>query len=82
MTLGELYQDIFIEYSRCNLTKLVQDSDTSIPSILVQLMRIGTVAFDDLNGTSDERIRARYQTSFWKEFLRELSKLGSQAYLL
>ena len=31
-------------------------------------------------GSSEEMIKARYQTAFWKDFIKHISSLGSEAY--
>ena len=41
--MGEQYQDIFIEYGRINLSKIVEESNTKILTLLLDLMSIGTV---------------------------------------
>ena len=75
ISMGEQYQYIFTEYGRLNLPGIIEDSSTKIPALLLDLMSIGTVRLDDLTSTDSERIKARNQLGFWKEFLRMLQKL-------
>jgi hypothetical protein len=58
-----MYQDIFIEIGKNNIKTIVESDETQILLILVELMGIGS---------EYELIRARYQTPFWKDFLKYL----------
>jgi hypothetical protein len=68
---GEMYQDIFLEIGKNNVKTIVESNDKQILSILLDLMSIGT---------PEEMIRARYQTPFWKDFIKHISSIGSEAY--
>ena len=70
---GEMYQDIFLEIGKNNIKSMVESGNKNILEILLKLMSIGS---------PDDMIRARFQTPFWKEFIRELSSIGSEAYKL
>ena len=64
--LGNLYQEIFIEIGRTNLKDIIEsDSDNQlILNILLELMTIG-YGPENMN----PKIKSRYQTTFWKNFL-------------
>lgn len=65
-----MYQDIFFEIGKNNIKKIVESGDKQILSILLDLMSINS---------GDEMIRARYQTPFWKDFIKNISSIGSEA---
>lgn len=77
-----MYQDIFIEIGRTNIHKIVaQESNEVILEILLELMNIGckkdTERYSEI---FEERIKARYQTSFWRDFIEKLDTLGSETF--
>ena len=77
-----MYQEIFIEIGRANIHKIVaQESNEIVLEILLELMNVGckkdTERFSEI---FENRIKARYQTSFWREFLEKLDTLGSETF--
>ncbi len=77
---GEMYQDIFLEIAKNNVKNIIEGNDIQILTILLDLMGIGCQEHDDVEESLNEKIRGRYQTPFWKEFIKQLSELGSEAY--
>ena len=73
---GEFYQDIFIEIGRVNMKQIIE-SESSDQLILNNLLNLMTIGHQN---QSSERIRARYQTSFWKTFIQYFDKFCSEAY--
>ena len=71
---GEAYQEIFLEIGKGNIKTIIQDNETQILVILLDLMGMGCMKEDEL---SDEnyslRIPGRHQTSFWREFIKQIS---------
>lgn len=81
--LAEIYQDIFIDFCKLNLTQIIENEETSVLMDLLRLMGAGMKKQEQLlEDRYDERIRARYQTPFWREFLIQLQNLGSEGYKL
>ena len=66
-----MYQDIFLEIGKNNIKQIVESGDKQILQILLDFMSIGS---------TEEMIKARYQTAFWKDFIKYISSLGSEAY--
>ena len=79
--IGELYQDIFIQVGRTHLKQIIESDpiQTLVPNILLQLMGMG---YKEDATIIQERIKARYQTSFWKEFIHYFNSFGSAEYKL
>jgi hypothetical protein len=66
---------------RNNIKTIVETGDQQVVSILLDLMGIGCLNDDQLeDNSSGERIKGRYQTSFWRDFIKHISQLGSEGY--
>lgn len=81
LQVGELFQELFLEIGRSHMKDVVESdsADHTILSILLRLMMMG---YDPDPSIVQERIKARHQTSFWKEFIEYFGHFGSEAYKL
>jgi hypothetical protein len=81
LEIGELYQDLFIEIGRGNLKQMIEgeQNDQLVAQILLKLMMMG---YNQDVTLHQERIRARYQTSFWVDFINRFNDYGSEGYKL
>ena len=71
---GDQYQEIFLELGRNNIRNIVNNGDKQVLEILLDLMGIGCLNDDQLQDeTGGERIKGRYQTSFWRDFIKHIS---------
>ena len=68
--MAEVYQDIFIDFCKLNLSQIIEEEDQGVLKDLLRLMGVGMKKQEQLlEDRYDERVRARYQTPFWREFL-------------
>lgn len=78
MPTAEAYQDVFIDYCMLNMDSIIQDENTEALAVLLKLMSVGTKSYEQLlEDRYDDRVRARYQYEFWRDFLIKLQKLDS-----
>lgn len=72
---------MFLAIGRSHLNQIVESdsADHTVLSILLRLMMMG---YDPDPSLVQERIKARHQTSFWKEFIEYFDKFGNEAYRL
>ena len=76
---AEAYQDVFIDYCMLNMDSIIQEENTEALAVLLKLMSVGTKSYEQLlEDRYDDRVRARYQYEFWRDFLIKLQKLDSQ----
>lgn len=81
--LAEEYQDIFVDFCKLNQNQIIEDESQEILLDLIKLMGVGMKKPEQLlEDRYDDQIRARYQRSFWVDFLIEIQKLGSAEYKL
>jgi hypothetical protein len=80
--LGEMYQEIFIEVGRHNISKIIDSPqpDLTVLLILLDLMGMNTLELNNLSHYEGDKIKGRFQTQFWKDFLDHFISLGSEAY--
>lgn len=79
---GNSYQDIFLEIGRSNVKEIIQNGEIEILAILLDLMGMGCMKEDQITDSDSLRIAGRHQTSFWREFIKQISQFGSEAYKL
>lgn len=72
---------MFLEIGRTHIKDVVESDsqDHVILNILLKLMMMG---YDPDPSKVQERIKARYQTSFWKDFTDYFHSFGSDAFRL
>ena len=63
------------------MSKIIEtdSNDHLVLNILLDLLSMGTLDGDETMVISD---KTRYQTTFWKEFIKYFSKFGSEAHKL
>ena len=58
---AEVYQDIFIDFCKLNINKIIEEEDQDLLSVLLRLMGVGMKMQEQLlEDRYDERVRARY----------------------
>ena len=78
--MGEQYQYIFTAFGIQNLNNIIQESNTNIPNLLLEIMSIEAPLVEDQPNQDLLRVKARNQLGFWKLFLRALKKLQPENY--
>ena len=65
-----MYQEVFVDFCKVNLSQIVEEADSMVLTDLLKIMGVGLKKQEQLLEESYvERVKARYQTSFWREFL-------------
>mmetsp|Transcript_4399 Transcript_4399/g.7464 ORF Transcript_4399/g.7464 Transcript_4399/m.7464 type:complete len:343 (-) Transcript_4399:2119-3147(-) len=78
--MGEIYQDIFLQIGRQNITSIIANNEMSVPLILLDLMGMGCSELSEIDCGESERIKGRYQSQFWKEFIKAFKEFGSDVH--
>lgn len=81
LELGQLYQELFIEIGINHLKDIIE-SDSQDQVILFILLDLMLMGYHEDATRIQERIKARWQTTFWRDFVGYFSNFGSPVYRL
>lgn len=69
---------MFIDYCMLNMDQIISDENVEALAVLLKLMSVGLKSQGQLlEDRYDDRVRARFQHGFWRDFLIKLQELDS-----